>query len=418
MQIEIISIGDELLIGQTVNTNAAWIGEQLSLAGFGVKAVTTIRDEKEEINTALNYAFSRAGIVLITGGLGPTKDDITKHVLAEYFNTRLVRNEAVLTHIESFFSQRGRVMLDANIRQADLPENCTILHNPVGTAAGMWFENNGKICISMPGVPYEMKAIMELEVLPKLKEKFQSKVHFHRTVLTQGIGESFLAEKIKDWETDLRNEGMGLAYLPSPGLVRLRISASEDKKSLAEEKVNGKIETVLPLISKYVYGFDEDKLESVIGRLLLQKKATLSTAESCTGGNIAHLITEVPGSSDYFQGSVVSYSNEIKIKELGVNPDDLKTFGAVSQQVAEQMARGINQRFRTDYSIAVSGVAGPAGGTEEKPVGTVWIAVAEGQKVYSKKYLFEKDRQRNITRSTLTALMMLRGLLLGDPENK
>lgn len=414
MQVELISIGDELLIGQTVNTNASWIGSKLSHEGFQIVQTTVISDDEQAILFALREAEKRADIILITGGLGPTKDDITKHVLCNYFDTKLVRNDAILKHIQEFFKARGREMLEVNTRQADLPEACEPLHNPIGTAAGMWFEKNNKIFVSMPGVPYEMKEIMNQHVIPRLKEKFDLDVIVHHTILTQGIGESFLAEKIKIWENKLRADNLSLAYLPSPGMVRLRITGKGNDEKLIQEKIKNYTAKLLPQIENYFFGFGNDTLEKIVGQLLLEKKATLSTAESCTGGYVAHKITSISGSSDYFIGSIISYSNQVKINELKVREEDLKNQGAVSKAVVEQMSIGVREKLNTDYSIAISGVAGPGGGSAEKPVGTVWIAVSSKDKTVSKDFLFENDRNRNITRASLTSLMMLKKLL----ENK
>jgi nicotinamide-nucleotide amidase len=414
MNVEILSIGDELLIGQTINTNASWMGEQLSLNGFRVNKISAISDEKEAILSGLKELSEKAEIILITGGLGPTKDDITKKVLADYFETKLVRNIDVLKHIEAFFTARGRTMLETNIQQADLPENCIVLHNELGTASGMWFEKNGKIFVSMPGVPYEMKHIMEVHVIPRLKEKFNPEIIVHRTIHTQGIGESFIAEKIKDFENELRNDGLSLAYLPSPGIVKLRITASGKGEKELRKKVNDYEQKLLPLIEEWFYGYDKTSLEEVIGKLLSEKKKTISTAESCTGGYISHRITSVPGSSVYFMGSVVCYSNEIKMNQLGVNKETLQKHGAVSQEVVEEMATGARKLMHTDYSIAVSGVAGPDGGSEEKPVGMVWIAVASEEKVISKKFMFEMNRERNIVRAGLSGMMMFRKMLISE----
>jgi len=413
---EIISIGDELLIGQTINTNAGFIGQQLSRMGIDVIRATAIADQKQAIFHALNEAIVIADLVLITGGLGPTKDDMTKIFLAEYFGSKLVRNDEILKKIEEYFSKRHRDMLEANRQQADLPDNCVVLSNPVGTASGMWFEKNGKIIISMPGVPYEMKAIMEGEVLPKLKQIFPLPHIVHRTILTQGLGESFIADIVKDWENRLRNDGLSLAYLPSPGMVKLRITARGEDKNVLAAKVKTYENELATLIPELIYGYETESLESIIGKLLKEKQQTLSTAESCTGGYIAHRITSVSGSSDYFIGSVISYSNRIKTDELGVNENDLKNKGAVSKEVVEQMATGIQKKFKTDYAIAVSGVAGPDGGSEEKPVGTVFISIAYPGGVSSKKYLFENDRMRNIQRTNLTALNMLRKVLVGNAK--
>lgn len=414
MRAEIISIGDELLIGQTINTNAGWMGEQLNSIGIDVIRVLTISDKKEDILNAIKEAENRSEIVLITGGLGPTKDDITKHTLCEYFGTRLVRNQQVLARIEAFFTQRGRTMLEVNRQQADLPESCTVLDNLLGTASGMWFDKNGKVVISLPGVPYEMKHLMEEQVIPKLKQTYALPFIVHRTILTQGIGESFLAERIAAWENELRKEDLSLAYLPSPGIVKLRITAKGENETKLRERVQYFEQKLLPQIEDVHFGFEKDKLEEIVGKLLLERKATLATAESCTGGFIAHRITSVSGSSDYFLGSVISYANAVKISQLSVSESDLIHHGAVSEPVVIQMVKGVIEKMGCDYAISVSGVAGPNGGTEEKPVGMVWIAVGNKDRVYARKFYFEKDRDRNILRSSLSALMLLRKFLLGQ----
>jgi nicotinamide-nucleotide amidase len=408
----VLTIGDELLIGQTINTNAAWIGRELALVNIQVKKNLTISDEKSEIIAAIDSLLNDSSILIITGGLGPTKDDITKYTLAEYFSMNLKRNQEVLERIESFFKIRGREMLEVNRQQADLPENCRVIENRSGTASGMWFEKDGKIVVSMPGVPYEMKEMMSEIIIPELVKRFKPEAVFHRTILTQGIGESSLAEILKDWENDLRKNGNSLAYLPSPGIVKLRVSSGG--RSIPELKniVDTYCEKLNLLIPEWIYGEGEDKLEGLVGKLLMEKGKTLSTAESCTGGYISHLITSVSGSSSYYMGSVVSYSNRIKINQLNVDEKLFTTVGAVSKEVVEQMALGVKEKLKTDYSIAVSGVAGPDGGSEEKPVGTVWIAIGTPDGVVSKKYLFENNRERNIRRSALTSLNMLRKILI------
>ncbi len=416
----VLTIGDELLIGQTINTNAAWIGRELSLVNIRVIKNVTVSDEKKEIVSALGSLLSEIDILVITGGLGPTKDDITKYTLAEYFSMKLKRNTEVLEKIESFFKIRGREMLEVNRQQADLPEDCKVIENKSGTASGMWFERNGKIVVSLPGVPYEMKSMMSESIIPELVKKFKPEAVFHRTILTQGIGESSLAEILKDWENNLREMGNSLAYLPSPGIVKLRVSSGGKSIPELEKTVDSYCEKLYELIPEWIYGEGEDKLEALVGKLLLEKEKTLSTAESCTGGYISHLITSVSGSSSYYMGSVVSYSNKIKTNQLNVDEKLFSTVGAVSKEVVEQMAMGVKERLKTDYSIAVSGVAGPDGGSEEKPVGTVWIAIGTPDGgVVSKKYLFENNRERNIRRSALMSLNMLRKILLiNRDENK
>ncbi|MBL7951618.1 MAG: competence/damage-inducible protein A [Flavobacteriales bacterium] len=412
---EIISIGDELLIGQTINTNAGWMGEQLALIGIRAKRVLTIGDDKQEILEAL--AAAPCDVVLITGGLGPTKDDITKHVLCEFFGTRLVRNKEVEARVMDIFIRMGRDpkdILEVNRAQADLPESCTVLANDRGTASGMWFERDGKVYVSMPGVPYEMKAIMSSGVLPKLKEKFMPPTIVHRTMLTTGLGESMLAKRIEDWEDSLEAERIKLAYLPSPGIVKLRLSTYADADGTsAHERVDRKAAELYQRIPELIFGEGEERLPKVIGRMLKENGQTLSLAESCTGGFVSHLITSIPGSSAYFTGGVVSYANAVKMEELGIPSDMLELNGAVSQPVVEKMATGVRTALRTDWSVAVSGVAGPDGGTPEKPVGTVWIAVAGPDGVSSSKVNFPGTRDLVIERSALAGLNLLRKRLLG-----
>ncbi len=381
MQTEIITIGDEILIGQITDTNSGWIARELLKIGISVKQITTVSDEKEHILAALKEANSRAEIILITGGLGPTKDDITKQTICEFFNTKLVLNNEILEHVKNLFSSRNLKMPEINIKQAEIPQSCVPVKNDFGTAPGMIFEKGKSFFIFMPGVPYEMEAMMETNILPVLREKFKTPYIIQKTILTQGIGESMLMELIEDWENDLYKKGMRLAYLPSFGIVRLRITLSGNNKELIEELIDNKINELKKLIPQYFSGQKEEKPEEIIGMLLRENKHTISIAESCSGGYLSHLITSVPGSSDYFIGSVVSYSNEIKKNELGVTENDLKNFGAVSKEVVEAMANGIRKKFKTDYSIATSGIAGPTGGTEEKPVGTIWIAVASEKNI-------------------------------------
>jgi nicotinamide-nucleotide amidase len=412
MLAEIITIGDEILIGQIVDTNSAWMGTVLNESGIKVYQITSVSDNREHILTALKEASQRADIILITGGLGPTRDDITKHTLCEYFNTKLRLDESILVDVTNIFEKFGRPVTEVNRRQAEVPENCIPLHNKSGTAPGMWFDVNGKIYVSMPGVPFEMKGLMTEEVIPRLKKKFTLPVIIHKNVLTQGIGESVLAEMIVDWEDSLAKEEIKLAYLPSTSLVRLRLSISGKDTNVLNERIERKVAELQKLIGQHIYGYDDETLEGNVGKLLKQKKQTLSTAESCTGGFIAHKIVSIPGSSDYFKGGIISYANEVKINELGVNKEALEKHGAVSQEVVEQMAIGARKKLNTDYSIAVSGIAGPDGGTEEKPVGTVWIAIATPTKVFSKKFRFAGNRERNIIISGLNGLNMLRKEIL------
>ncbi len=419
----IISIGDELLIGQTINTNAGWIGEQLGLIGIRPKRVLTIGDDRQEILDAL--AEGGTNIVLITGGLGPTKDDITKHTLCEFFGTALVRHPEIEDNINRFFESIGREPLEVNRAQADLPATCTVIPNLRGTASGMWFEGSdalqgsragvGRVYVSMPGVPNEMKAMMLAEVLPKLKERFDPPHIVHRTILTTGLGESHLAQRIETWEDSLAEQRIKLAYLPSPGVVKLRLSAyAESSASAAMERIDRKVKELRTLIPELIFGEGEMRMQQVVGGLLKEKGQTLSLAESCTGGYVSHLITSVPGSSAYYTGGVVSYANAVKMEELGIPSDMLELNGAVSKPVAEQMASGVRAALRTDWSIALTGIAGPDGGTPEKPVGTVWIAVAGPDGLESICGHFAGSRGVVIARSALTALDMLRKRLLGD----
>jgi len=409
---EIITIGDELLIGQTVDTNSAWMAKALNLSGIKLHQVTTVADEKEHIVEAMQNSARRSKIVLITGGLGPTKDDITKATLCEYFETHLEMNSTVLQGIEEFFKQFDRPMLESNRNQAMLPAACEVLINTRGTASGMWFEKDGIIFVSMPGVPYEMKGLMTDEVLPRLKKRFEAPAIFHKTILTQGIGESFLAEIIRNWEDKIRANGLKLAYLPSPGLVKLRISAYGKDESTLRDEVLSAAEELKCIISEYVFGEDEDTMESIVGDLLKLKNKTLSLAESCTGGNISKIITSIPGSSAFYFGCAVTYSNASKVDVLGAQSESLNKFGAVSKAIVEEMALGAKLKFHSDYALATSGVAGPGGGTMEKPVGLVWIALAGPNGVVSEKYNFGNSRERNIQRASAMALDMLRKELL------
>ena len=416
MYAEIISIGDELLIGQTINSNAAWMGQELNKIGIDVYQVSTISDDKNHIVNALNDALNRTKLVLITGGLGPTRDDITKYTLTEYFNSSLVRNEKVYNQVEKMLKKRSIQMNDLNRKQADVPENARIFINYAGTAPAMWFELNKKVVISMPGVPYEMKELMTKQILPSISRYFKTPVIIHRNILTYGTFEAKLAEMLSGFEDQLPPE-IKLAYLPAEGVIKLRLTGRGDREERIKKIIDREIEKLYKIIPKYIFGEQNDSLEKTIGVLLKEKDETLCTAESCTGGMIAHQITTVPGSSDYFIGSVVAYSNRIKEKELGVNSTTLEKEGAVSRQVVEQMAQGVRERFGAGYSIATSGIAGPAGGTPEKPVGTIWIAVAGKNGTYSRKFIFGNDRLRNIKRSTLTALNLLRQYITGELEH-
>ena len=407
MKAEIITIGDELLIGQTIDTNSAWMGAELSLAGFDISKKITIHDNKSDILKALSDSSGKSDVVLITGGLGPTSDDITKQTLCEFFNTKLVLDEEVLDMIGKMMLRRNFPMNENNRRQAEVPESCKVLTNAAGTAPGMWFEKDETIFISMPGVPVEMKYIMNRHVLPALKKRFTSQVIIHRNIMTYGAPEARLAEILTGFEAGLPGH-IKLAYLPSSGIIKLRLTGSGHDQKSVSDSVEIQVNKLYTIIPDLIYGENEESLELVIGKLLREKKKTLCTSESCTGGNIAHLITCVPGSSDYFVGSVIAYSNSVKIQLLGIDERIIEKEGAVSEPVIWAMAEGAKRILKTDYCVATSGIAGPGGGTPEKPVGTIWIAVASESGTVAEKHIFGTDRIANITRFSLVALNMLR----------
>jgi nicotinamide-nucleotide amidase len=408
IQASIITIGDELLIGQVIDTNSAWMAQQLNLAGIRVARRVAVGDEWDEIWNTLDEESKHADIILITGGLGPTADDITKPLLCKYFGGKLVVDKASLANVEYIFKNvLNRPMIDSNLKQAEVPDVCKVILNKRGTAPGMWFEKDGKIFVSMPGVPYEMKGMMEDEVISSLKKRFTLPHIAYRTLLTAGIGESYLSEMIKDFETALP-VNIKLAYLPNYGMVRLRLSTSGPEQYIVERDVQQQFDKLQILVKEYLVTNIDEPMEAAVGKLLKNKGKTVSTAESCTGGYIAHLFTAMPGSSAFYEGSVVSYSNEVKESVLQVEPFTLKTFGAVSEEVVKQMLQGALQSIKTDYAIAVSGIMGPDGGTEDKPVGTVWIAVGNAKKIVTKKLFFRFDRTRNIQLTAVNALNMLR----------
>lgn len=413
MLAEIITIGDEILIGQIVDTNSAWMAEQFNLNGIEIYQITSVHDDHKHILEAIKKAAEKVDLVVITGGLGPTKDDITKDSLCEYFDTKLVFHEPTFEHIKERFSNRNIDINQLNRDQALVPGNCTVLFNKAGTAPGMWFEKNETIFVSMPGVPFEMKYLVEHEILPRLLESGKTKAIYHKTVLTQGVPESMLAEKLEDWENALP-ENIKLAYLPNPMSVRLRLSAMGTDESVLQNAVEEQIQKLQQIIPESIFGFDTETLAEVIGRKLKSKGKTLAVAESCTGGYISHLITSVAGSSEFFNGSVTAYSNLVKENVLGVGGKTILEFGAVSEQVAIKMALGAKRVLNSDYAVATTGIAGPTGGTEEKPVGTVWIAVASENKVFAKKFVFGNNRERNIIRSSQTALQILRRIILKE----
>lgn len=412
----IITIGDELLIGQTVDTNSAFIGTELNKIGVWVKRRIAIGDIKEDILQALSEQSKRTPIIIITGGLGPTADDITKPALCEYFGSQLVVNEEALQNVKDIFTRLNRPLIERNLKQAEVPHNCTVLNNTRGTAPGMWFEKDGVVYISLPGVPHEMKGLIELSVIPKLKEHFTLPVIEHRTLLMAGKGESEIAELLSDFEAALPSH-IKLAYLPSYGMVRLRLTGKAADEGPLSNELDQQFSTLKGLVKEWMVAGEDISIELAVSRLLKQHGKTLSTAESCTGGYIAHLITSHSGSSQFFLGTVVSYANEVKREVLGVQETTLNSFGAVSEQTVSEMALGALKALKTDYAIATSGIMGPEGGTPDKPVGTVWIAVAGPKGVRARKHFFRFDRRRNIELAATTALNMLRVYLVEEQTN-
>ena len=419
MEAAIVTIGDEILIGQVTDTNSVWLSRQLTSMGVHIYEMVSISDTGEHITKTLDRLIGKVDLVLMTGGLGPTKDDLTKDVLAEYFGGKLVINKEVLAVIEDFFEKRGRAMIESNRRQALVPDNCKVLTNNHGTAPGMWFTRDKTHVVSMPGVPYEMKPMVMEQLLPSMRDQMGVPVLVHKTIMTHGVPESYLAEMINDWEEGLP-DCIKLAYLPRPGIVRLRLTATGLCADKADQLLQEKIDALQEIIPEHIYGFEDMLLEEAIGELLKEKKLTLSTAESCTGGNIAKLITSVPGSSAYFKGSMIAYSNEVKINGLGVDRALIERHGAVSREVVEAMAKGAIAELDTDLSLSTSGIAGPDGGTKEKPVGMVWIAVAWKERVYSREFRFGGHRALIIEQASIQAIGLLRKMLAGilDKEQK
>lgn len=399
----IITIGDEILLGQILDTNSRYIASGLTGLGVEVVDMLSVPDKREEIYETVDYAMQKADLIIVTGGLGPTKDDVTKKVLAEYFGSRLVMNEEAMGWLKELLGGRGIALNENNRSQAILPDNCRILRNYKGTASGMWFERGWKSLISLPGVPFEMEHLMQTYVLPDLKVKYPHLQLKFRMLKVYDIPESELAQRLEGWENALP-DGLQLAYLPSPGWVRLRLTAKGEAVKRLSEYYEG-LKTVLNGLN-YTEG-EEGALEKQFGEILRDKGVTISTAESCTGGYIAHLITSVAGSSAYFKGSVVSYADEVKIKVLGVNPSDIEARGVVSETVVIQMAEGVRKLLGTDYAVSTSGIAGPDGGTPEKPVGTVWIGVATPDKTFARKFVFSFTRERNIAKAAAKALELV-----------
>ena len=413
-QASIITIGDELLIGQVIDTNSAWMAQQLNIAGIKVLRRVAVGDAWEEIWKALDEESKHVDIILITGGLGPTADDITKPLLNKYFNGKLIVDEGALQNVKHIFEKvLNRPMIESNFKQAEVPDTCKVIQNKRGTAPGMWFEKEGKVFVSMPGVPFEMKGMMNDFVIPELSTHFIFPHITHRTLLTVGIGESFLAEKIKEFETGLPTQ-IKLAYLPNYGMVRLRLTSVGFDRIAVEKEIQEYFETLQQLVKDYLVTDLDEPMEKVTGKLLIARNKTVSTAESCTGGYIAHLLTTIPGSSAFYVGSVVSYSYKTKEDLLNVSKSVLETKGAVSEDVVIQMAKGALASIQSDYVIAVSGIMGPDGGLPDKPVGTVWIAVGNKNNIEAQKLYFRFDRERNTQLTATNALNMLRKFILAE----
>ena len=411
IQATIITIGDELLIGQVIDTNSAWMAQELNKAGIRVVRRVAVGDVWDEIWNALDEESKHAEIILITGGLGPTADDITKPLLCKYFGGKLIVDEGAKQNVINIFTKLKRPMIERNSLQAEVPDVCTVIQNKRGTAPGMLFNKDGKIFVSMPGVPHEMKGMMEDDVIPHLTTQFKLPVIIHCTLLTAGVGESFLAELVQDFEKALPPH-IKLAYLPNYGMVRLRLTTSGFNKAQIENDIEIAFNQLQLLVKDYLVTNVDEPMEKVVGKLLLQKNKTMCTAESCTGGYIAHLLTSIPGSSEFYDGSVVSYSYSAKEDLLNVNHQTLITKGAVSEEVVTEMAKGALQNIKSNYVIAVSGIMGPGGGLPEKPVGTAWIAVGSKEKIVTQKVFFRFDRARNIQLTAVTALNLLRQFIM------
>ena len=404
--VAILTIGDEILFGQTLDTNSQWMSSELDSFGFNVVHRATVGDVEPDILSGLKDASSWADIILITGGLGPTADDLTKPCIAKYFNVPLQSNPAALEELRVLFQQIDRDLSESNKAQTNLPANADYISNSLGTAPGMWIEDKGKIYVSMPGVPFEMKGMISNHVIPKLLKLFALPIVTHKIVKTIGIGESWLAEKIAPWENNLP-DNINLAYLPSLGQVKLRLTSTGENRSELDTAINEQVDLLRPYADKYIYGYDGDEIEQVVGDLLIDQGLSLATAESCTGGYLAHLITSIAGSSRYFKGSIIAYANEIKESTLGVNPATLEKHGAVSEETIIEMAKGVQAQMGVDIGIATSGIAGPDGGTEDKPVGTIWVAIAIGDEVKTRQLKLFKDRLLNIQMTAVTSLAML-----------
>jgi nicotinamide-nucleotide amidase len=406
MKVHILTIGDEILIGQTVDTNSAWMGQQLNLIGAEIIEITSVRDEANAIKGGLDHAKRNADVVLMTGGLGPTKDDITKKVIADYFGVDLRFDQPAYDRIVRIFERLGRMITDNHRQQCMVPENATLLPNKMGTAPGMWMEEEGKVFVSMPGVPYEMQYLMENEVMPRIKERFTSSPIVHRTLLTAGVGETYLAELVKDFEAGLPPH-ISLAYLPNLGLVKMRLTGRGSDEAALVKELDVLKAKMYDLVEDHVFGEGSDTLAAALGRLCLEKGVKIATAESCTGGLVGHEITKITGASQYFEGGLIVYSYDLKTKFLGVEEATLNNFGAVSEETVKEMVKGTLERLGVDVAVAISGIAGPGGGTEEKPVGTVWLAVGSKGEIQTHKLQLGKDREKNIAFSANYAMFML-----------
>ncbi len=403
MQAIIITIGDELLMGDIIDTNRLFITSRLIDKGILIKRAVSVPDDKNEIKEMIQTSLFTADLVIMTGGLGPTKDDVTKSVLCEVFNTSLQQDKKVLENIKQVLSFKNKPLNKRNIEQAYVPLTATVINNNNGTAPGLWFEKDKKILVALPGVPFEMKEMFDNDVLPRIVNRFNPVPLLFKKILLQGISESVLAEKLEAFEQNLP-ENMSLAYMASPGTIKLKLLAKEKDVSILQKEIERQVTILNRYVGEYIFGYDDDTFEGITGNLLKQYHKTLSVAESCTGGNIGRLITSVPGSSGYFNGGVIAYSNDIKKNILGVREETLKKYGAVSNPVVQEMVEGIRNKFNTDFAIAVSGIAGPSGGTNEKPVGTTCIAVAGNHNMFVKKYVFGNVRIRNIQKASFTAL--------------
>lgn len=411
MKADIITIGDEILIGQIIDTNSAWIAARLGEIGLSVRRKYSIGDNRQEIVDAVEESLTKSEITIITGGLGPTKDDITKRVLAEVFDSKLIRDNETFERVERMMKARGIEFNELNQGQALVPDKCTVLPNLKGTAPGMWFERNGRVVVSLPGVPFEMEAIMIESVLPKIKATFKLASVIHKTAITFGLAESMLAAHIAPWEESLP-EHLHLAYLPSPSQLRLRLSAYNMDHAVATKEIDEAFDRLMPLLGDLFVGWGDTTVQSAVANILIQRGETLSAAESCTGGALSAKFTAMSGASEYFWGGVVSYDNSVKENVLGVSRENLETYGAVSEQVARQMAEGVRRLCGTTYGVATTGIAGPTGGTPDKPVGTVWMAVAGPTGTLAKVVQHGKVRAINIERAASAAINMLRLELL------